>query len=78
VARARLGLLDEAKEDLTAALKLEPTSKDVRRELKAVKEQLAQQVQKEKKTFSGFFNKVGGWSTRCLRARGVGGDAFSR
>lgn len=62
VARSNLGLLDEAKEDLLEALKTEPNSKDIRREIATVKEKIAATKKAEKKAFGGFLNKVRtGW-----------------
>lgn len=58
VARSHLGLLDEAKEDLMAALKFEPNSKEIRKEIQTIKERLAETKKLEKKAFGGFLNKV--------------------
>lgn len=58
LARSRLGLLDEAKEDLMGALKFEPNSKEIRKEIQTIKERLAETKKLEKKAFGGFLNKV--------------------
>lgn len=58
LARLKLGLLKEAKEDLMAAYKLDSANKDVRRALQQLKEASAESKRKEKEAFGGFFGKV--------------------
>jgi len=58
LARLKLGMLKEAKEDLMAAYKIDPGNKDVRKALASLKEALAESKKKEKAAFGGFFNKV--------------------
>lgn len=58
LARLKLGLLKESKEDLMAAYKIDNTNKDVRKALQQLKETTAAAKQKEKAAFGGFFNKV--------------------
>jgi len=58
LARLKLGLLKEAKEDLMAAYKVDPANKDVRRALQQLKEAAADSKRKEKEAFGGFFGKV--------------------
>ncbi|ETV75657.1 peptidyl-prolyl cis-trans isomerase [Aphanomyces astaci] len=50
--------LDRAKEDLTAAAKLDPQNRDVRRELVVLKEKLAEAKVVQKGVYGGLFNKV--------------------
>jgi peptidylprolyl isomerase len=57
-ARLKSGFLDEAKEDLMAAYKIENSNKDVRKALAELKEIIAANKQKEKATFGGMFSKV--------------------
>jgi len=59
LARSRLGQLDESKQDLVAAAKLEPNNKDIRREIQVVKEKLENSNKKLKAAFGGLFHKVG-------------------
>ena len=58
LARLKLGLLKEAKEDLMAAYKVDPANKDVRRALQQLKDSVAESKKKEKEAFGGFFGKV--------------------
>jgi peptidylprolyl isomerase len=58
LARMKLGLLKEAKEDLMAAYKIDAVNKDVRKALTQLKEAVAESKRKEKAAFGGFFNKV--------------------
>jgi peptidylprolyl isomerase len=58
VARMYLNDLDRAKEDLMAALKLDPQNRDVRREVGVLKEKLKEAREKDKSVFGGLFNKV--------------------
>lgn len=58
LARLKLGLLKEAKEDLMAAYKIDSANKDVRKALAELKEAAAETKRKEKAAFGGFFNKV--------------------
>lgn len=58
LARLKLGLLKEAKEDLMAAYKLDGANKDVRKALQLWKETMESSKQQEKKAFGGFFSKV--------------------
>eukprot|EP00923_Selenidium_pygospionis_P051424 GHVN01089254.1.p2 GENE.GHVN01089254.1~~GHVN01089254.1.p2 ORF type:complete len:398 (-),score=83.89 GHVN01089254.1:128-1321(-) len=52
--------LEEAKRDLTQAARLEPKNADVRKELTKLKEKIQAAKSKEKETFGGMFNKMGG------------------
>ena len=61
-ARMNLGLLDEAKVDLLAALKLAPNDKDVRAAIVSLKEKGEQAKKAEKAAFGGLFGKAGGVS----------------
>lgn len=56
--RLRAGFLDEAKEDLMAAYKIDNSNKDVRKALAQWKEAVAESKKKEKATFGGMFSKV--------------------
>ena len=58
LARLKLGLFKEAKEDLMAAYKVDPANIDVRRALQQLKDAVAKSKEKEKKAFGGFFGKV--------------------
>uniref|UniRef100_A0AAV1V0S1 peptidylprolyl isomerase n=1 Tax=Peronospora matthiolae TaxID=2874970 RepID=A0AAV1V0S1_9STRA len=58
VGRMHLNDLDRAKEDLLAAGKLDPASRDVRRALEMLKEKMKEARQKEKNVFGGLFGKV--------------------
>lgn len=58
VGRAKIGILDLAKQDLLAAIKLDPENKPCRAELKRVKEAEAAAKAKEKAAFGGMFSKV--------------------
>jgi len=58
LARMKLGLLKEAKEDLMDAYKLDNKNKDVRKALAQLKEAMAETKKKEKAAFGGFFSKV--------------------
>eukprot|EP00937_MAST-01D_sp_MAST-1D-sp2_P006707 g6707.t1 len=58
LARAHLGKLDSAKADLVSAAKLEPQSKEIRRELGAVKARLKEQRDAAKAKLAG--GKAGG------------------
>ena len=56
--RLKLGLMKESKEDLMAAYNLDNSNKDVRKALQLWKDVTAENKQKEKNAFGGFFNKV--------------------
>ncbi|CAN0282705.1 unnamed protein product, partial [Discosporangium mesarthrocarpum] len=56
-ARCRLGSLEEAKVDLTAALKADPRNGPAKKELKLVKERLIEQRQMDKANYGGVFAK---------------------
>ncbi|CDJ58433.1 peptidyl-prolyl isomerase, putative [Eimeria maxima] len=58
VARAAFGFLDEARNDLTAAARLDPRNVEIRNELKKCKEKLEEVRKKEKSTFGAIFSKV--------------------
>ena len=58
LARMKLGLLKESKEDLMAAYKIDSGNKDVRKALSSLKEAMAESKKKEKAAFGGFFSKV--------------------
>jgi peptidylprolyl isomerase len=57
-ARAKFGLLIEAKRDLLQAAKLDPQNKAVRKEYAALKKKIAAEKKKAKATFGGAFSKV--------------------
>ncbi|CEG39850.1 peptidyl-prolyl cis-trans isomerase [Plasmopara halstedii] len=50
--------LDRAKEDLLAAGKLDPSNRDVRREIDVLKRKMKETREKEKMVFGGLFGKV--------------------
>lgn len=58
VGRMNLNDLERAKEDLIAAGKIDPSNREVRRELEALKKRLKDARAKEKSVFGGLFNKV--------------------
>ncbi|RLN93245.1 hypothetical protein BBJ28_00005898 [Nothophytophthora sp. Chile5] len=58
VGRMNTNDLDRAKEDLLAAGKLDPTNREVRRELEALKKKMKEARQHEKAVFGGIFSKV--------------------
>ena len=58
LARIKLGLLKEAKEDLMAAYKIDPANKEVRRALQQLKDAAAESKRKEKEAFGGIFSKI--------------------
>ncbi|GAB9466529.1 Peptidyl-prolyl cis-trans isomerase [Globisporangium polare] len=58
VGRMHLNELDRAKEDFLAAGKIEPTNREVRRELEVLKKKMKDAREKEKSVFGGLFNKV--------------------
>merc|ERR1719152_625584 len=60
LARSRLGLLDQAKADLALALQADPTNRDAKRELLAVREKITSRKADEKKRFGGLFERGGG------------------
>jgi len=60
VARSGLGNHKAAMKDLAAALKISPDDKSVKKKIKAIRKKVKAQKLKEKKTFGGFFNKLGG------------------
>jgi peptidylprolyl isomerase len=57
-ARLKLGIMKEAKEDLMLAYKLDNNNKEVRKALQMWKDITAENKQKEKDAFGGFFSKV--------------------
>jgi len=60
VCRAQLPrFLDEARDDLTAALKAEPNNRDAREQLAKVKQQLKEFKQQEKERMAAMFSKEG-------------------
>ena len=56
--RLKLGLMKESKEDLMTAYNLDNGNKDVRKALQLWKDVTAENKQKEKDAFGGFFSKV--------------------
>ncbi|CAK4066352.1 unnamed protein product [Aphanomyces euteiches] len=74
VALMHVNDLDRAKEDLTAALKLEPQNRDVRRELGVLKEKLAEAKKVQKSVFGGLFDKVSMYAEKELVIRNVSVD----
>jgi len=56
-ARRALKKLDEAKEDLTAALRLQPDAEDICMELAAVRAQLSQEAKQAREKMGGFLNR---------------------
>lgn len=60
VARSRMGLLEEAKQDLIAVVQAEPNNGEARKELCSVKEKLKQSKVAEKQAFGNLFAKTAG------------------
>ena len=58
LARTKLGLLKEAKEDLLAAYNVDGKNKDIRQALADLKAAVEESKKKEKAAFGGFLNKV--------------------
>ena len=58
VARGHMGLLDEAKDDLQKAARLEPKNRAVRLEFQRLKEAAAEQKKSQKTAFNAVFDKV--------------------
>ena len=58
VARGHMGLLDEAKDDLQKAARLEPKNRAVRTELAKMKEQALTQKKAQQNSFKGAFEKA--------------------
>ena len=58
LARTKLGLLSEAKQDLMTAYRVDPANKDVRKALATLKELQTKAKEKEKAAFGGLFGKV--------------------
>ena len=58
LARMKVGLLKEAKDDLMKAYDVDKANKDVRKALASLKEALADSKKKEKAAFGGIFGKV--------------------
>lgn len=56
-ARAHIGMHEEAKADLQQAAKLAPTDAGIRAELERIKQIIQTAREREKKAFSGIFNK---------------------
>jgi len=59
VARVKSGFLNEGRDDLFEAAKLEPKDADIRREFEAAKKLLQEVKKKEMNTFGGMFSRVG-------------------
>mmetsp|Transcript_176915 Transcript_176915/g.561699 ORF Transcript_176915/g.561699 Transcript_176915/m.561699 type:complete len:541 (-) Transcript_176915:289-1911(-) len=57
LARIRLEKLDEAREDLRAALKLQPGSEEIAKQLAAVQATLAEQAKRAKEAMGGFLQR---------------------
>merc|ERR1712187_455333 len=57
LARKALGQIEDAKEDFSAAHKLQPENEDVARELAAVRELLAGQAKQARAVMGGFLNR---------------------
>ena len=58
VARTRMGLLEEAREDLKTANALDPTNRAVRHAWAALKKEFADQSTQQKKAFGGTFDRA--------------------
>eukprot|EP00752_Nemacystus_decipiens_P018415 g16514.t1 len=58
VARRHTGLVDESKQDLMAAYKIDPNNKAVRKELQLLKAAMKESKEKAKTVFGGLFGKV--------------------
>ena len=56
-ARSHIGMFEEAKSDLLQAVKLAPSDAAIRNELERVKQVIQAGKEREKKAFSGIFNK---------------------
>mmetsp|Transcript_12541 Transcript_12541/g.20672 ORF Transcript_12541/g.20672 Transcript_12541/m.20672 type:complete len:549 (-) Transcript_12541:340-1986(-) len=56
-ARHASGKLEESKEDLVSALRLEPESADISQELASVREKLSAQAKESREKIGGFFNR---------------------
>mmetsp|Transcript_9996 Transcript_9996/g.30828 ORF Transcript_9996/g.30828 Transcript_9996/m.30828 type:complete len:565 (-) Transcript_9996:20-1714(-) len=58
VARSNMGLLEEARDDLREAARLDPKNRAVRAEWTKLKQKFADQAKAQKQTFAGGFDKV--------------------
>jgi len=56
-ARKAMGKLEEAKDDLAAALRIEPNSEEISKDLTAIRAQLAADAKKSREKMGGFLNR---------------------